>query len=513
MSNIKIKTRFPPEPNGYLHLGHAKSIYNNFNYPNTQCHIRLDDTNPKAEKQEYVDSIINDVKWLGYNTNNITYTSDYFDKLIEFAKILISKGYAYVDKSTSEEIKNQRKNKLESKYSETSIEENIIEFNKMIGGEYMEGSAVLRLKIPQNERTNECMHDPIAYRIINSEHYRTKNKYCVYPSYEFSHYIVDSLEGITHSFCTLEFYVRRNLSYWILDKLELTKPMIEETNRLETNFGTLSKRKIKKLIEDNKVSGWNDSRLLTISGLRNRGISAELINKFCSELYYTKNATATIQEHKFNSIIRNYLNPIVPRRMAIVNPLKVILYSGIEKDNNENFEEYLNNKINITKPLYPNSDLPNKKDIVANTCISNSNIFIEKDDFMASGATRKYKRLAPGRAVRLKYFGIIEYFKHDDNNIYCYYYTEDEYRLKKENETATKIWGTIHWIDSANYTESNLIISKYDGTYEIKSIMLDKIDVIDNSGYWQFERLGFYHVSNNCETIKEIVSLRDSKNK
>jgi len=494
----KIRTRFPPEPNGYLHIGHAKAIHKNFNYPfdsdeKAICHLRFDDTNPKSEKQEYVDSIIKDVAWLGYTPDRITYTSDYFDELMEHAMTLIKNGDAYVDFSSGEEIRKQRHEKVESPYRETSIEKNIEDFEKMIDGTYKPNEAILRLKIPPEDRTNDCMIDPIAYRIISEPHYKTGTKYNTYPSYEYSHYIVDSIEGITHSFCTLEFFIRRNLSYWVLDKLELRKPIISETNRLDTNFGILSKRKIKELVDNKTVDGWDDPRLLTISGIRNKGISANLLNLFCAELGFTKNATAKIPEHKLNSVIRNYMNENSPRRMGVLDPLKIELVN-------------VDDSFIIEKPLFPNN--PESETITVN--VNPKEIFIEKEDFKEE-ATRKYKRLAPGRCIRLKYIGIIEYLRHSNDVIYCNFYSESEFQ-KMKLENPRKLWGTIHWISNAINTQ--LLIAKYDNTLTETNILVDNplntdFNLEKYNNEFQFERLGYYRVENDI--VKELIPLRDSK--
>ena len=503
MAAIKIRTRFPPEPNGYLHLGHLKSIYNNYNYEHdgvkTECHIRLDDTNPRTETQEFVDEILQDVKWLGYHTDGVTYTSDYFGKLIVYATQLVDQGLAYVDFSTGEEIHKQRRDKVDSPYRNTSVDVNKKEFAKMVNRKYKEGKAVLRLKIPEEERTNECMIDPIAYRIIMKPHYKTGEVYCVYPSYEFSHYIVDSLEGITHSFCTLEFYVRRNLSYWVLEKLGLKKPIIEETNRLETNFGTLSKRKIKKMIEDGShANGWDDPRLLTIRGLRNKGFSPELLLEFCKTLHYTNHTKTVIPEHKFNSVIRDHLESRAPRRMAVLNPLKINLVNWTSSITTS-----------VEKPLFPGDEKSSKVTVE----IDPNALFIEKEDFKES-ANKKYRRLVPGRAVRLKYFGIIVYQNHDfisensDPSVSCNFYSEGEYKQRRIDDPTNnpKISGTIHWV--SNSKKVTLQTATYDGELTSRDILMDSIDE-NGVKYWQFERLGFFHVNGNH--ISTLVDMKRYK--
>lgn len=494
-----IKTRFPPEPNGHLHLGHAKSMFFNFNYPAKHgggtCNLRFDDTNPKTETQEYADNILKDVKWLGYKSDKISYTSDYFDKILELTWELINNGYAYCDPSSAGEIKIQRRTKTESPYRNRFIKDTKMIFQSMIDGLYKEGEMALRLKIPINERTNDCMIDPIAYRIINTPHYRTGYRFNIYPSYEYSHYIVDSLEGITHSFCTLEFYNRRNLSYWILDKLKLPKLIIDETNRLETDFGLLSKRKVKALIDSKEINDWDDPRLLTISGLRNRGLSPTIINNFCQELGYTKHSNAITKEAVLDSCIRNHLNIEAPRRMAVFNPLKVIL-------RNRYYIEMFN------KPLYPQKE--NSTQVITPL---GPIVYIEKDDFRIE-ANKKYKRLTPKNIVRLKYGGIIKYVSHsldNDGNV-----NEVVVDFLSENENTEKVSGTIHWV---SYQRDPIIVKLHRwnypnssnpiGQYNSQDIYIDNLLNEDYSNYWQLERVGYIYMEPGSTNPIHLTSLKE----
>lgn len=478
-----LRKRFAPEPNGFMHLGHAKSAYCNFNYPfdsddKGECYLRFDDTNPKTEKQLFVDNIINDLKWLGYEPDKISYTSNYFKEILELTEKLIIDGHAYCDPSTPEEIKKQRSTKTESPYRNKTPDEVMIMFTDMVIGAYKEGEMVLRLKIPPEDRTNDCMIDPIAYRIIDEPHYRTGTTYKIYPSYEYSHYIVDSLEGITHSFCTLEFYIRRNLSYWVLEKLNLKKPIIEETNRLETDFGVLSKRKIKAMIENKLIEGWDDPRLLTISGMRNKGISAEMIRDFCAKQPYSKNMNSVVPLHLLESVIRDDLNKNAPRRMAVFNPLKV-------------------NLVNIAqirmfnKPVYPN-----REDSINVITLLSPTVYIEKEDFQKTG-NKKYKRMTMEKPVRLKYAGIIEYESHkedEEGNI-----LEVNARFIAESDFKGKVNGTIHWVSYRNEPiKIDLITWRYPTKEDVengiagqkltKTIYLDDIMNEEYTDYWQFER-------------------------
>lgn len=498
-----IRTRFPPEPNGYMHLGHAKSAYYNFNYPfndtiEHECYLRFDDTNPKTEKQIYVNSIKEDLEWLGYKPDKITYTSDYFSQILQLTHKLIAKGLAYCDPSTPEDVKNQRKTKTESPHRDKSIKENQTIFMDMITGKYKEGEMTLRLKIPPEDRTNDCMIDPIAYRIIDALHYKIGNMYKIFPSYEYSHYIVDSLEGITHSFCTLEFYVRRNLSYWILDKLELQKPIIEETNRLETDFGILSKRKIKNLIETNLIDDWDDPRLLTISGLRNKGISAEMIRDFCGKQTYSKNMNSVVQQDLLNSVIRHNLSESAPRRMAVFNPLKVNITN-------------LNEIKYFKKPLFPN-----KEESPQVITVLSPILYIEKEDFMKS-ANKKYKRLTMEKPVRIKYAGIIKYNNHledDDGNI-----KELFVDFIPEADNKFKVNGTIHWVSyKKEPIELELINWKYpnkndyneSGQKIIEHIYIDDIMNEEYTEYWQLERQCYIYLRPGATSGNYLVGLKES---
>lgn len=500
-----IRKRFAPEPNGFMHLGHAKSAYGNFNYPfekedKGECYLRFDDTNPKTEDQIYVDNIINDLKWLGYTPDKISYTSDYFDKIIELTQTLILEGHAYADPSTSEEVKEQRKTKTESPHRDKPIEESMAIFMDMISGSYGEGEMTLRLKIPIEDRSNDCMIDPIAYRVIDAVHYRTGNKFKIYPSYEYSHYIVDSLEGITHSFCTLEFYIRRNLSYWILDKLKLTKPIIEETNRLETDFGILSKRKIKDLIKNDLIKDWDDPRLLTISGMRNKGISAKMINNFCAKQPYSKNMNSVMPLHFLESVIREDLNVNAPRRMAVFNPLKVNLVNHHE--------------IRIfSKPLYPNQ----KESQNVITTISPV-VYIEKEDFMKE-ANKKYKRMTMIKPVRLKYAGIIQYVYHKEDekgNI-----LEVDANFIPESVFEGKVNGTIHWVSyKKEAIKIDLITWKYPTRDDIKNglpgqkivstIYLDDILNEEYTEHWQLERQCYINLEPGKMYANYLTGLKEN---
>ncbi len=478
-----IITRFPPEPNGFLHLGHLKSIFLNFNYPNDNeggyCYLRLDDTNPETERQEFVDKIIDNIGWLGYEPYKITYTSDYFDILYNYALTSINKGFAYIDELSNQEISEYRNDNKKSPWRNRSIVENLELLDNMKNGKYKENSKCLRLKIDDTD--NSSMQDPIAYRIKYTPHYRTGNKWCIYPSYDMSHCIVDSIEGITHSFCTLEFYLRRELYYWVLDKLELRKPIVKEFNELKTNFGILSKRKIKELVDAHTVNGWDDSLLLTIDGLRNRGYDPRILKNFCQKLGYTLNSQCLIQKYLLDDVCRDYLNINAERCFGIIEPLKITI---INFDNNDCHL--------IKRPINP---LCLDKGYVEIKLIKT--IYIDQDDFRIN-ADPKYFRLKLNGCVRLKYAGIISYISHNiDNNgniveIFVAYSSEQK-----------KVKGTIHW--TSNQIEKNIIFFDYDKMEKLK-----KIGYVDDteSDYLQFERIGYFKKINS-DTYHHLCNLRE----
>lgn len=506
-----IRTRFAPEPNGYLHLGHVKSMYYNFEYPfkkniQKECYLRLDNTNPKTEKIEYETRIIKDVIWMGYKPDKITFTSDYFHKIYELTIKLINDGNAYVDFSSPEEIKKLRSENKESPFRNKSVKENLRDFDNMKNGKYNEFEAVLRLKIDKKDRTNDCMKDPIAYRIINTPHYKTGEEWKIYPSYEYSHYIVDSLEGITHSFCTLEFYLRRNLSYWVCNKIGLECPEIIETNRLQTDFGILSKRTIKKLIDEKQLTNWDDPRLLTIYSLKNKGITSDILKLFCSKLDYSLNNNSKVLLNVFENSIREKLNCEAPRRMIVEEPLKITIL---------NYSEDLSK---VNKPIYPHKKL--NSDYFSTDF--NKIVYIEKTDFKADNYNSKYKRLAPNRTVRLKYAGLIKYISHDtdkDNNI-----INVNVEYFKEGEIKDKIYGTIHWVSYKNNEDklNNTYKCEYfsypnetdtNGIYYSKTILIDSGFKDFKNMNFQMERIGYFKVNNKNKNLIKICSLKENKNK
>ncbi|VVU95611.1 tRNA synthetases class I (E and Q), catalytic domain [seawater metagenome] len=482
-----IVTRFPPEPNGYLHLGHLKSIYLNFNYPKDNgggiCLLRFDDTNPETEKQIFVDKIKETINWLGYEPHKISYTSDYFHKLYNYSLKLINTGLAYVDELTTEEMAILRKENKKSPYRDRTISENLKLFDEMKNGNFKENTKCLRLKIDDN--TTSCMNDPIAYRIKYTPHYKTKDEWCIYPSYDFSHCIVDSLENITHSFCTMEFFVRRKLYYWILEKLELKAPEVTEFNRLETDFGILSKRKIKSLIEDKIVVDWEDPLLITLNGLKNKGYSPDILKEFCKKLHYTTNSGGYIEKSLLDHITRSSLSDSAERCFGVLNPLKIII-ENISSDE----------EIALDRPLYPQDPSSELSKIFLK-----KNIYIEKDDFKLE-ANKKFFRLTSKQSVRLKYGGIITYVSHEIDSNGNFKHITVNYTSEQK-----KVKGTIHW--TSNDTPKKVYLFDYD---DMKKHSYDSYVDDTNNEYLQFERLGYYKKINN-NTYHHLCSLKEDKNK
>lgn len=521
----KICTRFPPEPNGYLHIGHAKSIVLNFSIAkeyNGICNLRLDDTNPVKENIKYVKSIKKDIKWLGYKWNNsVKYSSNYFNILYKYAIKLIKKNLAYIDQLSKEEIKKYRGSlKIPGKNSpfrNRSIKENLILFKKMKLGIFKSGSMCLRAKINMSA-SNIVMRDPVLYRIIFSKHHQTNYDWIIYPMYDFAHCIADALEGVTHSFCTLEFQDNKELYQWILKKLNFTikPPKQYEFSKLNLEYTILSKRKIKKLISSKIVNGWKDPRLPTLSGLRNRGYTPNAIRTFCQKIGITKKQS-TIELSLLESCIKKDLDLLTPRRIAVIQPIKII----ITNLSHDYIEE-------ILAPNHPKiSDMGERKIIFSNK------IYIEKNDFCKK-AINGYKRLTLGKRVRLRYSYIIKANKiiRNKNNcikyILCKYYPQT---LKKNPENK-KINGIIHWLSKKNVTPTffrlfnNLFNSKYPEKNKnfIKDINLQscqiKFGFIESiitqekiKHAYQFERQGYFFQDKineikNTITFNRIVSLK-----
>jgi glutaminyl-tRNA synthetase len=436
-----VHTRFPPEPNGYLHLGHAKSICLNFGLADKYggiTNLRFDDTNPSTEETEYVNSIMEDVKWLGFEWENLFYASDHFPKLYEFAVELIRKGLAYVDDSTPEEIAAQKGTPttpgIESPYRNRSVEENLDLFERMKNGEFPEGSRVLRAKIDMSS-PNMHMRDPIMYRIKYEPHHRTGNQWCIYPMYDFAHGLCDALEGITHSICTLEFEVHRPLYDWFIEKTGAFPSQQIEFARLNLSYTVMSKRKLLQLVQEGYVDGWDDPRMPTLSGVRRRGYPPAAIRNFAHIIGVAKRDNLidiALLEH----CVREELNKTANRYMGVFNPLKITLTNYPETI------EYLQAENNPEDPSAGHRLISFSK-----------HLFIEKDDFMEN-PPKKYFRLYPGGMVRLKHAYIIqceEVIKDEQGNVIellCKYIPESK---SGSDTSGLKVKGTLHWVNALDY--------------------------------------------------------------
>ncbi len=451
-----IVTRFPPEPNGYLHIGHASAICLNFGltqkYPG-YTNLRFDDTNPVTEETEYVDSIKEDVHWLGFEWKNEHFASDYFDQLYAFALMLIEKGLAYVDDSTAEEMASLKGSPTEpgkdSKYRTRSIEENRELFVRMKEGEFPDGSRILRAKIDM-AHINMLMRDPILYRIKHAHHHRTGDKWCIYPMYDFAHGQSDSIEKVTHSICTLEFVPHRELYDWLIEHLEIFPSHQYEFARRNINYTVTSKRKLLQLVTEKHVTGWDDPRMPTISGLRRRGYTPDSIRDFCDRIGVAKRENL-VDVGLLEFCLREHLNKIALRRMVVFDPVKVIItnYTGVgETLQSENNPEDENGGIR---------DLTFSKEI-----------YIERNDFMEV-APKKYFRLAPGQMVRLKSAYIIkcdEVVKDAEGNItelHCSYIPESK---SGADTSDIKVKGTLHWVNAADAIE--LEVREYDRLFKVE---------------------------------------------
>lgn len=433
-----VQTRFPPEPNGYLHIGHAKSICLNFGIAKDyqgKCNLRFDDTNPVKEDIEYINSIQKDVQWLGFQwEGSIHYSSDYFDQLYQYAIELINKGLAYVDELSAEEIREYRGTLKEpgknSPYRSRSVEENLALFEKMRAGGFEEGKACLRAKIDMASPFI-VMRDPVLYRIKFAEHHQTGNKWCIYPMYDFTHCISDALENITHSLCTLEFQDNRRLYDWVLDNITIPcHPRQYEFSRLNLEYTVMSKRKLNQLVTENIVNGWDDPRMPTISGLRRRGYTAESIREFCLRIGVTKQEN-NVEMAALESCIRDDLNENAPRAMAVIDPVRLVI------ENMPEGEEIL---------IAPNH--PNKPEMGTREVPFSREIYIDRADFKEE-ANRQYKRLVLGKEVRLRNAYVIKaerVEKDEQGEITTIYCTYDAETLNKDPADGRKVKGVIHWV-------------------------------------------------------------------
>ena len=452
-----VQTRFPPEPNGYLHIGHAKAICIDFATAEKyggKCNLRLDDTNPAKEDTEYVDAIEEDIKWLGFHWDNVYYASDYFDFLYECALKLIDKGLAYVDESSADEIREMRGTLTEpgvnSPYRDRPLEETRDLFRRMTEGEFDNGAMVLRAKIDMSS-SNLNMRDPVIYRIMKAHHHRTGDKWCVYPMYDFAHPLSDAKEGVTHSLCSLEFENHRPLYNWVLEALEIKNPPRQiEFARMNVNYTLTSKRKCLKLVNDGLVSGWDDPRMATICGIRRRGYPAEAVRAFVDKIGVSK-AYSVIDYALLESCVRDNLNENADRAMAVLRPLKVII---------DNYPENKTEEIEID--INPSKPEKGKRAVTFSR-----EIFIEQDDFMLD-PPGKYFRLCPQKEVRLKGAYYIKYASHetDENgNITAVHCTYDPESYGGDTKDGRKVKGTLHWVDANNCI--NAEVRLYDRLFNV----------------------------------------------
>ncbi|PCI22221.1 MAG: glutamine--tRNA ligase [Piscirickettsiaceae bacterium] len=525
-----VVTRFPPEPNGYLHIGHAKSICLNFgisqDYPSAVCHLRFDDTNPGKEKSEYIDAIKEDVRWLGFDWgDNLHHTSDYFDQLYAYAVQLVKQDKAYVDSLSAEDIRLYRGNLTEagknSPHRNRSVKENLDLLERMKNGEFVEGEHLLRAKIDM-AAANMNMRDPAIYRIKNMSHPMTGDKWHIYPMYDFAHCVSDAIEGITHSLCTLEFEDHRPLYDWFLEELQTpAHPQQIEFSRLNLDYTIMSKRKLHELVEGGYVNGWDDPRLPTLSGMRRRGYTANAIRDFCSRIGVTKKNNI-IEMSVLENSLREDLNANATRTLAVLDPIKLII-DNYPDDN----EEVLSGINHPKKPEFGTRDILFSKEL-----------YIERSDYMED-APKKFFRLTEGREVRLRFAyyvtctHVIKNSAGDITEVHCTY--DPETRGGKSDD-GRKVKGTIHWVSSKHSVEAE--VRQYDRLFTIpdpaaekerdykefineQSVNVLKICQLEASmlnasnNAYQFERQGYFCQDSvdstpNKLVFNRIVTLRDS---
>ena len=524
-----VATRFPPEPNGYLHIGHAKSICLNFglarDYKGT-CNLRFDDTNPEKEDMEYINSIQNDVKWLGFKWTKICHSSDYFERLYGYAIELINKGLAYVDELSPDEIREYRgtltKPGKESPYRNRTVGENLALFEKMKNGEFKEGQACLRAKIDMASPFI-CMRDPVIYRIRFAEHAITKDKWCIYPMYDFTHCISDAIEGITHSICTLEFQDNRRLYDWVLEHISIeAKPHQYEMSRLNLEGSITSKRKLNLLVKEGIVDGWDDPRLTTISGLRRRGYTPASIREFCRRIGVTKQDNV-VEMSALESCIRDDLNKNAPRAMAVLHPIKLII---------DNYGEE-----GVTDTSYTVNNHPENEEMGTRTITISKEIYIDEADFREE-ANKQYKRLKLGHEVRLRNSYIVEATscEKDENGKVIVVHCNAVPNSVGANVEGHKPKGVIHWVDANNCYRG--IVNLYENLFNVPNpgaaedflatVNKDSKTVIANAVLekslesavvgqsFQFEREGYYCVDSknskpNKPEFNMTVALRENK--
>ena len=523
-----IQTRFPPEPNGYLHIGHAKSICLNFGLADEfggKTNLRLDDTNPEKEEQEYVDSITKDVRWLGFEWDGLYYASDYFDQLYEWAIKLINDGKAYVDDLSADEIRRYRGTLTEpgkeSPYRNREPKENLELFERMRKGEFADGSRVLRAKIDMAS-PNLNLRDPIMYRIVRATHHRTGDKWCIYPMYDYAHGQSDSMEHVTHSICTLEFEDHRPLYNWFIQQLGIFPSQQMEFDRLSLTYTLLSKRKLLTLVQENRVTGWDDPRMPTLSGIRRRGYSPEAIRNFCAAIGVSK-TNGTLELAMLEHFVREDLNRNAPRVMAVLHPLKVVIdnypegqVEEVDAVNNPEDESAGKRKVPFSKVLY-----------------------IEQDDFRED-PPKQYYRLSPGREVRLRYGYFItakSVVKNDQGEIIEVHCTYDPATRGGNSPDGRKVKSTIHWVSAAHAIDAEVriydrLFTKEDpndveeGQEFTANLSPTSLEVITSAklepsllnapvqARYQFERLGYFCVDSDSKpshlVFNRTVALKDT---
>lgn len=514
-----VHTRFPPEPNGYLHIGHVKSICLNFGIAKDyqgQCNLRFDDTNPVKENIEFVDSIKQDVAWLGFTwSGDVRYSSDYFDQLHQYAVELIGKDLAYVDELAPDQIREYRGTLTapgkDSPYRNRTVAENLALFEKMRHGEFAEGGACLRAKIDMASPFI-VMRDPVIYRIKFAEHHQTGNKWCIYPMYDFTHCISDALEGITHSLCTLEFQDNRRLYDWVLDNITIScHPRQYEFSRLNLEYAIMSKRKLSRLVSENIVQGWDDPRMPTVSGLRRRGYTAAAIREFCQRIGVTKQDN-NVEMVALESCIRDDLNEHAPRAMAVLDPLRVII---------ENLPDEVEM---LTMPNHPN-----KPEMGSRAVPFSREVYIDRADFREE-ANKQYKRLVLGKEVRLRNAYVIKaerVEKDTTGKITTIFCTYDPATLSKDPVDGRKVKGVIHWVSAAQALPAEIRL--YDRLFSVANpaaaedflASINPASLVIKQGFvepslaaaqpekaYQFEREGYFCADSRDSSAVHLVFNR-----
>jgi glutaminyl-tRNA synthetase len=525
----RVQTRFPPEPNGYLHIGHAKAIYLDFGLADEfggHTNLRFDDTNPSKEETEYVESILEDVRWLGFHWDSLHYASDYFDQLYAWAVQLIKAGQAYVDDLSAHEIRQYRGTLTEpgkdSPFRNRPVEENLNLFERMRAGEFPDGTRTLRAKIDMTS-PNLNMRDPVMYRLLHTEHHRTGTKWCIYPMYDYAHGQSDSLERVTHSMCTLEFEDHRPLYNWFIQHLGIFPSQQIEFDRLNLTYTILSKRKLLQLVQEKRVSGWDDPRMPTISGIRRRGYTPEAIRNFCGAIGVSK-TNGSIELAMLEHFVREDLNKRAPRVMAVLRPLKVVIDNYPEEQVEE--MEAVNN--------------PEDADAGTRKVPFSRVLYIEQDDFRED-PPKQYFRLSPGREVRLRYgyfiqcMGVIKNDKGEVVEVHCTY--DPETRGGNSPPDGRKVKATIHWVSAAHAVDAEVRLYENLFTREDPNRAEDGEDFIANlnphslevlseckvepslagaatGSRYQFERLGYFCMDRDSSAGKPVfnrtVALKDT---